>query len=415
MPKLIKMPKDAIVYLQGDKRQNIYLIKAGSVSYLDLDPYSADLSYESTIFKKGEVFGLRSSIINIPKQETAKCLEDSTIITFTIKEFEDLIMGNPQVGIKILLSLSFSLHKLSDQEKRINSSRSIISFESSEKSMFSTAVLLLTDGLKKQAYTVFKRFVEMYPLHPLVKQAQNNIRIISYDMKEVGDLEALFIEEQNKEGETSHKTYHKNDLIFSEGEVGASFYVIRAGKVRILKIGSANKLKIVEILEKGSIFGEMAILEQAPRSATIIVDEDNTELLQLNKNNFKSMFFEHTETLIHLIKLFAKRIWHTQCRIEILETENKTQKLYKMLNFITEDQIRRLDNEPTARYSIYIPDALYIIKEWTNIPDEEVEKTFKDLELLGIMSYDSSSKQLFLNNIDEMRKRAQRMLRSYKS
>jgi CRP-like cAMP-binding protein len=186
MPKLIKMSKGAIIYIRGDKRQEIYLIKSGSITYLDLDTYSADLAYESPIFNKGEVFGLRSAIINIPKQETAKCLEDSNIIVFTVSEFEELIMKNPQVGIKILLSLSFSLHKLSDQEKKINSSRSLISFESPEKSMFSTAVLLLTEGLKKQALLIFTRFIEMYPLHPLVKQAQNHVRTISYDIKKVG-------------------------------------------------------------------------------------------------------------------------------------------------------------------------------------------------------------------------------------
>jgi CRP/FNR family cyclic AMP-dependent transcriptional regulator len=204
------------------------------------------------------------------------------------------------------------------------------------------------------------------------------------------------------------KTFNKNDVIFSEGEIGNNFYVIRSGKVKIIKIGSENKLKTVEILEAGSIFGEMAILEKAPRSATIMVETDNTQLLELNKSNFKNMFFEHTETLIQLIRLFAKRIWHTQCRIEILETENKNLKLYKTLDFLTEDQVRRMSSLPTTKYSIYIPDALHIIKEWTNIPGEDIEKTFKDLSLLGIVTYEEDSK-LYVNNVDEMRERYRRM------
>ena len=101
------------------------------------------------------------------------------------------------------------------------------------------------------------------------------------------------------------KNYKKNEIIFCEYEPGNTFYFLLNGRVKINKISSDSE-KTLDILEPGEIFGEMSILEEAPRSATIIAMDD-VKVLEFNKANFESLMTAKPELAIKLLKIFAKR------------------------------------------------------------------------------------------------------------
>jgi CRP/FNR family transcriptional regulator, cyclic AMP receptor protein len=63
------------------------------------------------------------------------------------------------------------------------------------------------------------------------------------------------------------RDYRAGETIFREGEPGLEFYVIRAGRVRILR---GNRL--LETLGENEIFGEMALIDTSPRSATVVAE-----------------------------------------------------------------------------------------------------------------------------------------------
>ena len=62
-------------------------------------------------------------------------------------------------------------------------------------------------------------------------------------------------------------TYQPNDIIFCEYEPGNEFYFLQEGRVKVTKIVSDME-KTLDIFHTGDIFGEMAILDEGPRSAT---------------------------------------------------------------------------------------------------------------------------------------------------
>ena len=74
--------------------------------------------------------------------------------------------------------------------------------------------------------------------------------------------------------------FKKGDFIFKEGEIGDKFYLIKKGKLNVIK----NE-KIIREMENGSCFGELALLSNEPRSATIQAETDCT-LYILTKKNF---------------------------------------------------------------------------------------------------------------------------------
>ena len=69
------------------------------------------------------------------------------------------------------------------------------------------------------------------------------------------------------------RTYHPGEIIFAEYEPGDSFYLIQAGKVKITKIVGDNE-KTLDILQPPEMFGEMAVIEDRPRSATVTALKD---------------------------------------------------------------------------------------------------------------------------------------------
>jgi CRP/FNR family transcriptional regulator, cyclic AMP receptor protein len=84
-----------------------------------------------------------------------------------------------------------------------------------------------------------------------------------------------------KQGE--HRTVTAGTVLVSEGSVGAEFFVILDGKARVERHG-----KKVATLGPGSYFGELSLLDRAPRNATVIA-ETEVELVVLGQRAFDSL------------------------------------------------------------------------------------------------------------------------------
>ena len=113
------------------------------------------------------------------------------------------------------------------------------------------------------------------------------------------------------------KSIAKGAMIFCEYEPGNSFYLIQEGRVQIVKVMGGIE-KAVDILRPGELFGEMAILEEAPRSASAIALDDVT-LLEFNRANFEVLMQGKPQIALTLLKTFVKRIYDQRRRFMILK------------------------------------------------------------------------------------------------
>ncbi len=66
------------------------------------------------------------------------------------------------------------------------------------------------------------------------------------------------------------RNYHQNEVIFVEGEPGAGMYIIESGKVRICLGPHVDEEHEIALLEAGNFFGELALIDDHPRSATAV-------------------------------------------------------------------------------------------------------------------------------------------------
>jgi len=112
------------------------------------------------------------------------------------------------------------------------------------------------------------------------------------------------------------RTYPAGEVLFQDGEPGGEMYVIQSGRVRICK-QVRDIEKTLATLGPGEFFGEMAILNEKPRSATAIVEED-ARLLVIDSKTFEAMVTGNTEIALRIIRKLAKRLDAADSLIEVL-------------------------------------------------------------------------------------------------
>ncbi len=112
------------------------------------------------------------------------------------------------------------------------------------------------------------------------------------------------------------RDFSAGEVLFREGEPGTEMFVIQNGEVRVTKqVGDEEHL--VATLGRGEFVGEMAILNNKPRTATATVTEAATCLV-IDAKTLEIMIAKNSEIAIRLIKKLAGRLDHADALIQIL-------------------------------------------------------------------------------------------------
>ncbi|MGQ9629643.1 MAG: cyclic nucleotide-binding domain-containing protein [bacterium] len=115
---------------------------------------------------------------------------------------------------------------------------------------------------------------------------------------------------------TFGRIYNDGDILFREGEPGDELFLIRSGQVEIIKMVGDTE-KVLATIGEDSIFGEMAIFEDAPRSAGARA-KGRLEVLVFDRNSFRIIFQLHPKWTMKLIEGFAGRITRAYKELEKL-------------------------------------------------------------------------------------------------
>ncbi len=107
------------------------------------------------------------------------------------------------------------------------------------------------------------------------------------------------------------ETFAKDDFIFHEGDTGDKFYIVDSGMVSITLAIEGVGTEELLFLERPAFFGEMALIDAAPRSASAVCRKE-TQLLSLGKADFEKLIVEDTDIgnkiMIAFIRTFCTRI-----------------------------------------------------------------------------------------------------------
>ena len=138
-----------------------------------------------------------------------------------------------------------------------------------------------------------------------------------------------------KQGEMS-RVYPVESMVFCECQPGAELYIIQKGQVKITKIVDKNEV-LLAVLKAGDMFGEMALLENKPRSASAIAQE-GTQLLAVNRQNFNQMVSTQPQLIARLTTTLADRIWLMYKQLANTLINDPVGRMYDMLVIQLEKQ-----------------------------------------------------------------------------
>lgn len=103
------------------------------------------------------------------------------------------------------------------------------------------------------------------------------------------------------------KTFPKHSIIINEGDQTDSLYVILSGKVKVFLSDEHGKEIILDTEGPGAFFGEVALLDEAPRSASVMTLEPSSFLI-ISKDDFKDCVTNNPDIAISLLKELTHRI-----------------------------------------------------------------------------------------------------------
>jgi CRP/FNR family cyclic AMP-dependent transcriptional regulator len=109
------------------------------------------------------------------------------------------------------------------------------------------------------------------------------------------------------EGRCVPRNYPRNAVVISEGDEATSMYIILSGSVKVYHTDADGKETILNTQGPGQHFGELALVDESPRSASVITLEPS-RLLVLSKTAFRECMEEYPEVSYLLIKSLAQQV-----------------------------------------------------------------------------------------------------------
>jgi len=106
---------------------------------------------------------------------------------------------------------------------------------------------------------------------------------------------------------TREREYPKNSVILFEDDPGDALYIVSAGQVKVVLIGEDGREVILSVLGDGDFFGEMALIDDEPRSAHVIAMKDS-QLLVLRREDFQAQLEVQPKIALKLLRVLVQRL-----------------------------------------------------------------------------------------------------------
>jgi len=134
------------------------------------------------------------------------------------------------------------------------------------------------------------------------------------------------------------RRFPKHKTIVEEGLPGDYMYVIREGRVQVSKLSDDGREKILEFLEAGDFFGEMSLLDNAPRSASVRALSD-TRILALSRVDFLNAMRRSPDVAMAVVQELTRRLRDLDEQASSLSFHRVKQRTQGLLQRLAKDDV----------------------------------------------------------------------------
>ncbi len=181
MPKPLQYRSGSLIYFQGDPADKIFILQNGKVSlvYQDIET-GADIRDS---VQPGEFFGVKSALGRYPREENAVALSDTTVMVFTVPEFEAVATANTRIIMKMLKVFSNQMRRVHRQVSKLMAKEE----SSPADGLFNVGEFYLKNKRFSHAKHVFNRYLTYYPSGKNAQQAARNLETAENSLSRYGD------------------------------------------------------------------------------------------------------------------------------------------------------------------------------------------------------------------------------------
>jgi CRP-like cAMP-binding protein len=142
-------------------------------------------------------------------------------------------------------------------------------------------------------------------------------------------------------------------VLFEEGQPGDDMYIVVTGEVELRRQVGASE-RVLAVLRDGEFFGEMAILNARPRSATAVV-RTTARLFVVDGTTFEAMLRARPEIALRIIRSLTLRLDSANHHVELLLLPTPDHRVVQCLRHMAEEQIERAGLRLAQGTAILVP------------------------------------------------------------
>jgi CRP/FNR family cyclic AMP-dependent transcriptional regulator len=185
--------------------------------------------------------------------------------------------------------------------------------------------------------------------------------------------------------------FETDQVIFRENEQGSDMFIIIQGSVEIRKATGPSSAKTLIRLRKGDIFGEMAIIEKKPRSATAVAVEP-TKLLGINERLYENMIGSNPDFARKMSRILSERIRKSNAIIQHLMSTNRLNQLWTgLMEYAREKGVSTFKGS-----RVNVADFGQWASEHVGMTERDVESLLGALIKRGVITYSAKGAEEIL-------------------
>ncbi len=176
------------------------------------------------------------------------------------------------------------------------------------------------------------------------------------------------------------RTYPKSTIIVNEGDDSDSLYIINNGRVKVFLSDDQGKEVVINTQDAGEYFGELALIDNSPRSASVMTLEKTT-LSILSKKEFENIMLRQPTIALNLIRNLTGRVRHLTENVKSLALLDVYGRVAKtLLSMANQNDDRLVIEEKLTQQDI---------ADRVGASREMVARILKDLSTGGYISYEN--------------------------
>ncbi|MBN1984001.1 MAG: cyclic nucleotide-binding domain-containing protein [Chitinivibrionales bacterium] len=198
-------------------------------------------------------------------------------------------------------------------------------------------------------------------------------------------VERTKLKEGKRPIQVASKTLSEGELLCEEGSIGRELYIVSEGKVGVYKI-TPESTTLLATVGKNGIIGEMSLLDNQPRSATIKALE-TTKVIVITDKYFAATLQKAPQWLTSLIKIIVSRLRDANKRVDQSVLRDKERGLISLLLLLQPESSYQFGDATAMSLENVLVEAYYVCR----LRKKETEQILSKIALRSVLSIEEDS------------------------